>query len=263
MAAHLATRIATLSIFVLLTSCATDPPDRATTMQRLMVKCARDMPADYVAITTPKIYYVHLEGDNYRCDWSYSNRADTTQEQLIEHVKASEPDAGIVAINDQLMVQVPPKRTPHHDSGPSWAEILLNGVAQVSAAAAGRPMPPSTYVSPPLPGPVRSTASAGQHSSLRAPYTSPSCARLSVDHYEPVLGANMYNWENTCAYPIQVSWCWVSRGQSTCKPDSTSHTLAPGEREVAIGNGGKEREVPAYFVCDMSRSDQLCVAADQ
>lgn len=250
------------ALLALLASCASDPPDPARAMQRAMVGCARQIPADYVANTTPKIYYVHRDGDRYLCDWSFSNRSDTTQDQLIAHVSRSYPDAEIVAINDQMLVQVPPKKPKKVDSGPSWAEIFLNGAAQISAAYAGRTAPTSTYYASAPTHSVRSPAPQSQQSSLRAPYVSPSCARLTVDAYEPVLGSNLYNWENVCAYPIQVDWCWVPKGRTTCKPDYASRTLSPGEKQQVVGGGGKEKEVPAYFVCDMSRRELSCVAAE-
>jgi hypothetical protein len=93
-----------------------------------------------------------------------------------------------------------------------------------------------------------------QGSSNTAPYLSnPGCAR-----YETKENSMWGYITNNCGVPVAVVYCWVPRGQQTCKPYQGSSTIQPGSTGTVSGPMSSERTtVMAYVVCDMSE-DRLC-----
>ena len=149
--------------------------------------------------------------------------------------------------------------TPAQSSGstPTWGQILTEGAANIAAARAGRQTHSSTSE------PYEPSAATGNRtSSHRAPLAPATCATYRASRYEPVMDSTYVEWRNTCNYPIEVHWCWVTAGQARCKTDNAGNTLSPGETQSVVGPDGNVQPVAGYYVCDMSDASKICSGWD-
>lgn len=243
-----------------ISGCATAPPDPAAQLRHAMVFCARHAGDEYLSQPNPKIYFVTRTSEGLVCKWMSSGASGADAEAALrQRAIAAHPDAQMVAINDEVLVAIPPPRKKHDDGTPSWFEILAGGAASVASAAAGSRN--NTQFARPAsftPGTIGTATNTSAGRSSRGQYANTTCARLKLEYYEPMADSNYYTWENVCSFPIEVAWCWNSARGGRCKIDNLSRTLPPGDSQLVVGGGGREREVPSYVVCDMSHTTDTC-----
>lgn len=151
------------------------------------------------------------------------------------------------------------------DGSPSWAEIFLTGAADIMSARAGVPPPSRTTVSSrPVSSQSKSAgvSAAGQSAAnWRAPLAPATCASYRATRYEALWDSAAIEWRNNCNFPIEVHWCWVPAGRTTCKTDNASNKLAPGATQTAVGPTGVRNPVAAYYVCNATEG-KLCSGWD-
>lgn len=125
-----------MGLSFLLASCATTGPyDDSRTGDRFSrYKCEEiAQSAEYQNLPSPKAAFVARDSDGHlECEFVHGG-ANTGKEERLSAIRSKFPTATLVAFNDELLTHTELKKS---DEGPSWAQIILGGVAQIAGAAA-------------------------------------------------------------------------------------------------------------------------------